>query len=97
MKAVRQNRYGGPEVLKIETIEPPSAASHDVVIRIQAVAVTAADTQFRQGKPLPARFMTGLFKPNHLVLGGFFSGVIQAVGSQVKRVRSWRSRLRGDG
>jgi hypothetical protein len=43
MKIVSQDRYGGSEVLKLEDVDHPAANRNTVLIRVETVAVTAAD------------------------------------------------------
>src|SRR6476469_245763 len=73
-KAVRFQEPGGPEVLRIESIECGAPGAGEVRIRHVAVGMNFADTYFRQGYyPVPL--------PNGM--GVEASGVIEAVGSDV--------------
>lgn len=49
MKAVRANRFGGPEVLAWEEVPDPVAADDEVLIRVQAIGVNYSDIMRRQG------------------------------------------------
>ncbi|WP_019640113.1 quinone oxidoreductase family protein [Paenibacillus fonticola] len=49
MKLVRIYEYGGPEVLKIEDAEKPSAGKNEVVIEVHAIGVNYAEIQQRKG------------------------------------------------
>lgn len=83
MKAIVATKYGSPEVLQLREIEKPSPKSNEVLVRIRAASVTAADTMMRKGTPFYGRFFTGLLKPSHPVTGTGFSGVVEAVGTSV--------------
>ena len=91
MRAVICDRYGGPEVLRIEDVEKPVPTDREVLVRILAVAVTRADCATRQanrssgrGFELVSRAVFGIRRPRQPILGGDFSGVVEAVGPAVK-------------
>ena len=94
MKAAIYQRYGGPEVLSLGEVDRPEPADDELLIEIHAAEVTKADCEMRRFRfPvkwfwLPLRFAVGLFKPKRRILGGYFSGVISAVGKNVSRFRS---------
>jgi len=99
MKAVVCDRYGPPEVLRIEDIERPVPGPDEVLIRIRATTVNRSDTETRQGSPAVARLLTGLRRPRHRVLGTELAGEVEAVGSAVTEfkpgdavfgVRAWK-------
>ncbi len=87
MKAVFAEKYGPPEVLKIVEIKKPTPKSHEVLVKIKASAVNAADVRTRALdapvliKPI-MRLILGLTKPKK-PLGVVFSGVVETVGSNV--------------
>src|SRR3954469_1228462 len=69
MQAVVIRETGGPEVLRLEEVEPPSPADGEVLIRVRAASVNPVDWKYRRGlaqKPLPA------------VLGNDVSGTVEA-------------------
>jgi len=83
MNAAVYENYGGPEVLQIKQIEKPSPDAHQVLIKIHATAANSGDCRLRKADPFAVRFFFGLFKPKWTVLGGVFSGEIEAVGNAV--------------
>jgi NADPH:quinone reductase-like Zn-dependent oxidoreductase len=87
MKAVVCDRYGPPEVLRIEDIERPVPGPDEVLIRIRATTVNRSDTETRQGSPAVARLLTGLRRPRHRVLGTELSGDVEAAGPAVTEFR----------
>ena len=54
MKAVRFHAFGGPEVLRLEDVEPPRPAAGQVRVRVAASAFSAADNGNMPGLPLTA-------------------------------------------
>ncbi|MFK7925994.1 MAG: NAD(P)-dependent alcohol dehydrogenase [Bacteroidia bacterium] len=83
MKAVVCTKYGGPEVLQVQEVAKPIPKENEVLVRIHASTVTAADTFMREGTPYVGRLMLGLLKPKNPVTGTGFSGVVEAVGTAV--------------
>lgn len=72
-RIVRFHQVGGPEVLKIDTIDVPPPGPGEVQIRVKALGLNRAESMFRSGKYLeqpkfPSR------------LGYEASGIIEAVG-----------------
>src|SRR3954464_1229333 len=68
MQAVVTRETGGPEVLRAEEVERPTAADGEVLIRVRAASVNPVDWKYRRGlapKELPA------------VLGNDVSGTIE--------------------
>ena len=83
MKAVVCDRYGPPEVLRLEDVERPVPGQDEVLIRIRATTVNRSDTETRQGSPAVARLLTGLRRPRHRILGSELAGVVEAAGPAV--------------
>ena len=91
MKAAVYERFGPPEVLKIQEIEKPTPKANEVLIKIHATSVTIGDVIVRRGKHPTSKFQTfmlhvmlGFRKTKRPVLGMELSGEIEAVGSDVK-------------
>ena len=88
MKAVICTRYGPPEVLQIEEVEKPVPKDNEVLVKVYATTVSAADQRVRSFTVpasfwLPARLMLGLSKPRKSILGMELSGEIESVGKEV--------------
>ena len=84
MKTVTCNEYGPPNVLKIGVSRRPNPGNRDILVRVYASSVTAADTMIRKGEPIYGRLFLGLFKPKFNTPGTGFSGVIEELGNQVE-------------
>ena len=85
MKAVIQDQYGGPEVLKTQEIDIPTPKDNEVLIKVRAASVTTADSMMMTGKPYIGRLFLGLTKPKYQVPGTGFAGIVEARGSEVTK------------
>jgi NADPH:quinone reductase-like Zn-dependent oxidoreductase len=83
MRAVVFDRYGPPEVQRLEDVEQPVPKDDEVLIKIHATTVTRTDVGLRAGKPLIVRLFTGLRRPKQRILGTEVAGEIEAVGAAV--------------
>ena len=88
MQAAVYRRFGGPEVLRVETVWRPVPRAGEVLIRVFASTVSAADHRSRsrdipRGLKLLAAMSLGLFRPRRRVLGMDVAGVVEAVGAGV--------------
>lgn len=91
MRAAVVERYGGPEVVRLTTLPDPEAGSGEVLVRVEAAAVTSGDARIRaarfpRGMAPFARLALGVTRPRRAVLGSAFGGVVEAVGSGVTAV-----------
>jgi NADPH:quinone reductase-like Zn-dependent oxidoreductase len=97
MKAIVYTKYGSPDVLQLKEVVKPTPKDKEILIRIYATSVNFGDTLVRNFKEIsPRKFhMPFLFwligklhfgfkKPKITILGSEFSGVIEAVGKNVK-------------
>jgi NADPH:quinone reductase-like Zn-dependent oxidoreductase len=83
MKAVVYEKYGPPEVLRVEEVERPVPEDDQVLVRIHATTVNRSDCGWRSAKPFFSRFFTGLRRPRHRIPGMEFAGEVEAVGAAV--------------
>ena len=82
MRAVVQDRYGPPEVLRIEEVERPEPRDGEVLIRVRASTVSQTDTHIR-GANVLWRLIAGWRRPRWRTLGVDVAGVVEAVGAGV--------------
>ncbi|GAT69685.1 NADPH:quinone reductase [Planomonospora sphaerica] len=88
MRAVVRDRYGSPDVLRLEEIGRPVAGDDEVLVRVRAAAVNSADCKLMRGEPSLVRLMGyGVFKPKQRILGRDFAGRVEAVGRNVGNFR----------
>ncbi len=88
MKALVQDIYGTSDVLRLEDVEEPVPGElGEVLVRIAAASVNAADWHIMRGEPRVARLMDrtifGRTSPRERIRGRDFAGTIEAVGPGV--------------
>ena len=86
MRAVVHDRYGPPDVLRLDEVKRPVPEDDEVLVKIHATTVARMDCAFRRAKPfLFYRFITGLRRPKRRILGSELAGETQAVGAAVSQ------------
>lgn len=90
MRAVVYDRYGPPDVLRIEDVAKPVPKEDEVLVRVHATAVTRADCATREANrrsgpavQLLSRSISGLRRPKQRILGTEFAGAVAAAGAAV--------------
>ena len=83
MKAVVQDRYGPPDVLRIEEVDRPVPKDDEVLVRVRASTVSQSDTHVRRADPILWRVIAGPRRPRWQSLGVEFAGDVEAVGATV--------------
>jgi NADPH:quinone reductase-like Zn-dependent oxidoreductase len=83
MRAVVVDRYGPPEVQRLEEVERPIPAADEVLIKVHATSVTRTDSGVRAAKPFFIRLFFGLRRPKQRILGTELAGEVEAVGAAV--------------
>ena len=89
MKAAVYRRFGGPDVVHVEQIADPEPNSNEILIRVHATTVSAADHRSRSrdipaGLILPSSLVLGFFRPRRPVLGMDASGIVVKIGDDVQ-------------
>lgn len=87
MKAAVYRKYGPPEVIQIEEVDKPIPADNEVLVRVVASTVCAADWRLRKPDPLPVGWlMNGFPRPRKInILGMEFAGTVDSTGKEVTR------------
>lgn len=79
MKAIRINKFGGPEVMKLEEIERPVPASDEILVKVYASGVNPADWIVRNGGN---DFLRSFLKLP-MTIGWDAAGIVEETGSEV--------------
>ena len=91
MKAIVQERFGPPDVLRLEDTELPEIGACQVLVRVRAAAVNPYDWHMVRGDPFIARLLggagVGLVRPKSCVAGIDAAGIVEAVGADVRGLR----------
>ena len=83
MRAVVYDRYGPPEVQRVEEVEPPVPKDDQVLVRVHATTVNRTDCGWVKAKPFFVRYFIGIRRPRRRILGMEFAGTVEAVGPAV--------------
>jgi NADPH:quinone reductase-like Zn-dependent oxidoreductase len=85
MKAIYARKYGGPESLEYRDVEEPSPRPHEVLVKVRAASLNAADFEILRGA-WTARFLSP-FKPKHKIPGSDVAGIVEEVGPEVTKLQ----------
>jgi NADPH:quinone reductase-like Zn-dependent oxidoreductase len=88
MKAFIYQRYGPPENLRMAEVDKPAPDGGEVLVKVLAASVNAADWHVLRGKPLFSRATLGLLRPKHQILGVDIAGQVEAVGGDVTGLKA---------
>ena len=84
MRAVVHDRYGSPNVLRLEEVERPEPKDDEVLVEIHATTVNRTDCHIRGAKPFLWRlFGAGFLRPKQRLSGSDLAGEVVSVGSAV--------------
>ncbi|HYB49401.1 MAG TPA: NAD(P)-dependent alcohol dehydrogenase [Streptosporangiaceae bacterium] len=92
MRAVVYDRYGPPEVLRIEEVARPTPRDDEVVVQVRAATVNRFDCHTREANRSNglvisgvSRLVSGIRRPRQPILGTEFAGEVAAAGPAVTR------------
>jgi NADPH:quinone reductase-like Zn-dependent oxidoreductase len=88
MQAVVYEKYGPPEVLQIADLPIPDPQQEQVLIKVHAASINAADYRIRKADPFLVRLMgQGFLKPKNPRSGIDAAGRVEAVGENVRQFK----------
>lgn len=89
MKVIVVPKFGPPDVLRLQDVDPPVIGDGEVLVRVLAASLNPLDWHLLRGKPFVARLGLGLgfLKPKKKVLGADLAGRVEAVGRNVARFK----------
>jgi NADPH:quinone reductase-like Zn-dependent oxidoreductase len=76
VRAVRYHEHGGPDVLRVDEVEEPTAGPGEVLVDVAAAGINPVDTYFREGAYEPATLP--------MIPGVDVAGEVAAVGDGVE-------------
>jgi len=81
MKAIVKDRYGSPDILRVEDVEKSGLGADDaILVRVRATSLNAHDWHMMRGKPYLARLSEGFRAPKEKQLGLDVAGIAEEVG-----------------
>jgi len=89
MKAIVYTEYGAAQdVLRLAEVQKPAPKDEEVLLKIHAAALNAADWHIMKGDPFLVRLMVGgLLKPKINIPGADVAGRVEALGKNVTRLQ----------
>jgi len=84
MRAVALDRFGGPETLRVQTVQIPEAGADEILIHVESAGVGAWDPFEREGGFVE---ILGRAPKFPYVLGTDGAGTVAAVGEKVKELK----------
>lgn len=82
MKRIQYDKYGGPELMRLEDFELTTPGQGEVAVKVKFAAINPIDWKVRNGA---LKMVTGKTFPR--AMGGDFSGTVIAVGAGVTRCK----------
>ena len=88
MRAVVHDRYGPPEVLRVDEVERPVPGEDELLVRVHASSVTRGEAMGVRSEDYRfARILTGIRRPRRTSHGSEFAGVVEEIGAAVTEFR----------
>jgi NADPH:quinone reductase-like Zn-dependent oxidoreductase len=88
MSAVTSRCYGGPEVLRIESVAKPTPSDDEMLVRVQVAGLNPADWHSMRGEPYFIRLGGGIGTPEDTTVGVDFAGTVETVGKNITRFKA---------
>ncbi|MEJ2133680.1 MAG: NAD(P)-dependent alcohol dehydrogenase [Desulfofustis sp.] len=88
MNAIVYDKYGSPDVLRLEDIPKPNPGADEVLVKVHAVSINSWDWDMLTGRPLEYRLISGFLNPKSNKLHGCdIAGEIESAGKNVRHLR----------
>jgi NADPH:quinone reductase-like Zn-dependent oxidoreductase len=88
MRAVVHDRYGPPDVLRVDDVDRPVPGEDEVLVEVHAGTVTRGDAMgVRSVEYRFTRVFTGIRRPRRTSFGSEFAGRVAEVGAAVTELR----------
>src|SRR6266851_1986641 len=87
MKAIAQDKYGSPDVLRLREVDKPVPLDDEVLVQVRAAAVNTADWIALTGRPYAARLAFGFFRPKLRIPGIAMAGRVAGVGRNITQFK----------
>jgi NADPH:quinone reductase-like Zn-dependent oxidoreductase len=88
MRAVVHDRYGPPEVLRVDEVERPVPKEDEVLVRVLASTVTRGDAMgVRSVEYRFTRLFNGVRRPRRTSFGSEFAGRVEEAGATVTELQ----------
>lgn len=86
MRAAVITGYGPADVVQVKQVERPRPGDNEVLVRVRASTVCAADWRIRKADPFVVRFLAGFLRPTKIPIGGMeLAGTVESAGKAVTR------------
>ena len=86
VRAVRFDRYGPPEVLRLAEVERPAPKDDEVLVRVRATTACRSDSGRRSMEYFIGRFFNGFLRPKDGRIGMEFAGEVESAGAAVSEL-----------
>lgn len=87
MKAIVCPKYGSPDVLELKEVGKPVPKDNEILIKVYATSLNAADWHIMRGDPAIYRPVIGLLKPKYKILGADVAGRVESVGKSITQFK----------
>jgi NADPH:quinone reductase-like Zn-dependent oxidoreductase len=86
MKAIVTPKYGSPDVLQFKDVDTPTPTEDEVLIKVRAASLNAADFEIQRGSIL-TRIGGGPLRPKNKIPGTDVAGVVEAIGANITQLQ----------
>jgi NADPH:quinone reductase-like Zn-dependent oxidoreductase len=87
VKAIVRDRWGGPEVVRLDDVPMPAPGKGEVLVRVHAASVNRADLDGLEPRPGFLRVFLGIRAPRNRRVGIDLAGVIEQTGPATERLQ----------